>query len=158
VSVREGVDFTFKKSFVDNRSEINVISYNKVFSSPNKFNEAIEYSSSKDNFKQSVTSFSRAFADKEIEEKAFTNYMTDNKDKDIKKNNTVSFHNQILNHNDKIIKLTPVNVYAEENIILDDEFVPSEEDFSENQSVISSKILSHVNTPKMIGGINQARL
>jgi hypothetical protein len=53
--------------------------------------------------------------------------------------------------------LTPLNI-TEENLPIEDEFcaVERESSISDNQSLISSNVLSHINTPKMFNNIKSS--
>lgn len=60
-------------------------------------------------------------------------------------------------NNDKLIKLTPLNL-TEENFIIEDEFCVNERQSinSDAQSLISANVLSHINTPKMFHGVKSS--
>jgi hypothetical protein len=222
ISIKEGVDFTFKKSIIDNRSEnpitgnhsytVNKASTSHQYSSyphQGSDNQILEYLRERDNFKHSVATASNPNVEMKLEnpylpnEKKVSDFTQSiNKDKEfykerdesnsnnvlikiIEKNdsNQKLINNQVSNNNvivsshsslnrsptskispfpntqniDKLIKLTPLNL-TEENFIIEDEFCINERQsiHSDAQSVISSNVLSHINTPKMFNGIKSS--
>ncbi len=151
VSGKEINDFTFKKPSIDEKSEYQT---NKNSSSNL---EIIDYQNNRESFKLSLATES-GLVDREDYYNTLTN---GNKVETNKKpgNQPISDYTS-----SQISKKTPhSHVIApeadrfnstEENII-EDEFEVNEDNNSniERQSIISSKILSHVNNPKMFGGI-----
>jgi hypothetical protein len=155
VSGKENCDFTFKKSNIDEKSEFQT---NKNSSSNI---EIIDYQNNRDSFKLSIASESG-----QVDKVEYLNTITNGNKIENEKNQITSNHpiseftaSQISKqtpHSQVIlpkIKADPFNS-SEENIV-EDEFEVNEDNHSnvDRQSIISSKILSHVNNPKMFGGI-----
>lgn len=202
ISVREGVDFTFKKSIVDTKSEmlssVKKLSNSNYQSSPLYSNDILEYLNNREMFKQSVATVIPNSHDKKAPEEVKpvinsatynSNSSTKNKlnkesvvNPDLNPNfnqeisnpasnpniisNSVSQGNSKIvsvspisvptsNNSDKNQKPTPLNI-TEENV--EDEFAANESDdvSSGNRSIISSNVLSHIHTPKMISGIKSS--
>ena len=146
-SLNQGCDFTFKKFNVDAKSDLPA---SKTPSSSNL--EIIDYINNGESFKLSIATVSPPVEKEELKKhekkpSRETNEIKKSKNLEISSSSQFTPNSQIINPEQDHFNTT------EENVIEDEFEVNEHGNIPDNHSVISSKILSHVNNPKMFGGI-----